>query len=156
MTASAAAKRYTPADICRATGFTVPQQNQHIARHTIIPSCYDSKPTGTGDVRLTSSETAYQFAIFGKCTELGIQARRAAEAARLFAVEQPGRQASAVFEFGRTLLVVKTTGPQIVNVDYDASLSDIFGRPMPATIIIDIGQVIDEVNVKLSSLKGKK
>jgi hypothetical protein len=43
------------------------------------------------------------------------------DAARLFAIEQPGRQASAVFEFGRTLLVMKTTGPQIVNVPQPAS-----------------------------------
>jgi hypothetical protein len=100
---------------------------------------------------LISSDTAYQFAIFGKCTELGIKPRRAADAARLFAIEQPGRQASAVFEFGRTLLVMKTTGPQIVNVESNSSLTDVCGRLYDAAVIVDVGQIIAGVDEALNS-----
>jgi hypothetical protein len=152
MTAKAALQ-YTPADICRATGFTVPQQNQHFARGTITPSFSDKKPTGSGDRRLIGSETAYAFAILAACTNIGIQTRRGAEAVRLFAVEQPGRQASKVFEFGRTLLVMTVTGPHIVNAAYDASLIDVCGRSFIAAVTIDLGQIINEVDEKLKSEK---
>jgi hypothetical protein len=151
MTAKAALK-LTPTDVCWATGFTVPQQNQYYARGVILTHSH-KKPKGSGDRRLVDSETAYAFAVFGACTELGLQARRAAEAVRLFAVGQPGRQANKTFEFGRTLLLVTASGPQIINADYNASLIEVCGRPFIAAATIDLGAIIRDVDNKLAKLK---
>jgi hypothetical protein len=65
------------------------------------------------------------------------------------------RQANTLYEFGRTLLVVKSTGAQVINADFNASLPDICGRPVEAAVIIDVGQIIKEVDEALNNEKKR-
>jgi hypothetical protein len=65
------------------------------------------------------------------------------------------REANTLYEHGRTLLVVKSDGAEILNASFEASLTDICGRPFQAATIIDIGQIIKAVDENLISLKGK-
>jgi hypothetical protein len=51
MTAQAAPKHFTAAEVESATGTPVPRQNQLIERGTIIPSRHDKRPNGSGDCR---------------------------------------------------------------------------------------------------------
>jgi hypothetical protein len=66
------------------------------------------------------------------------------------------RPANELYEFGRTLLVLKSSGTQIVNADFNASLTDICGRPFETAIIVDIGQTIRAVDEALAKLKKDK
>jgi hypothetical protein len=63
------------------------------------------------------------------------------------------RAANKLFEFGRTLLVVKANGAKIVNVPFEASLTDICGRPFEAVIILDIGHIIKTTDQAIISTK---
>jgi hypothetical protein len=60
------------------------------------------------------------------------------------------RPANTLYEFGRTLLVVKNSGAEILNADFNDSLTDVCGRPFDAAIIIiiiiDIGQIVRAVD----------
>jgi hypothetical protein len=142
----AKAALHTPAQIHEVTGFTVPQQNQIYARHTVLLSSVDKKPTGSGTRRLISSETAYRLAILAKGIKTRVQPRHIANAAKLFAIGQHGRPANTLYPFGRTLLILKEGSAEIVNAPFEASLTDICGRPFEAAIIIDIGQIIKTTN----------
>jgi hypothetical protein len=66
------------------------------------------------------------------------------------------RPANELYEFGRTLVVVKPSGTQILNADFNASLTDICGRPFETAIIVDIGQTIRAVDEALAKLKKDK
>jgi hypothetical protein len=127
-------------------------QNQRLERGVIRPSYRDKKSGGSGNYRI-SVETIYQYAITSECTKLGIPARRAAEAARLFSVAQPGRAANELFPFGRTLLKLKSTGAEIVNADFNASLTDVVGRPFESTTLIEIGPIVGAVDQALALRK---
>jgi hypothetical protein len=52
------------------------------------------------------------------------------------------RLPNTLYEFDRTLLVVKTTRAEIINAPFESPLTDICGRPFEAAIILDIGQII--------------
>jgi hypothetical protein len=152
MTANAATTHYTPADVFRATGISVPRQNQWYDRGTIKPSRLDKRPAGSGCHRMVCPATVYQIAITAKATQLRLPARQAAEAARLFADEQPGRSANTLFEFGRTLLITDVSGSRIVNSQFDDALIDICGRPFASALIVDIGQIVLAVDTALKTI----
>jgi hypothetical protein len=95
------------------------------------------------------------FAVTNAGTRKRIPARRAAAAARLFAVQQPGRQANSLWEFGTTLLVIKQRAAEIVNAPFEASLSDICGRPFESATILNLTLIVKTVDEKLISIKGK-
>jgi hypothetical protein len=150
MPAQAATTHYTPAEVFIVTGISVPKQNQWYDRQTIKPARPDKLPSGSGSYRLVCAATVYQIAITATCVNLGIPARQAAEAARLFALDQPDRPANTLYALDRTLLVVKANGTQLIRSDFNASLTDICGRPFEAAIIVDIGQIIRQVDQDLS------
>jgi hypothetical protein len=150
MTAKAASTHFTPADVFSATGVSVPKQNQWYDRRTVIPSRQDKRPSGSGSYRLVCAATVYQIALTAACIKLGISARHAADAARLFAAGQPGRPPNTLYGFDRTLLTIKETGAKIINAQFNASLTDICGRPFEAAIIIDVGQIIRAIDQSLS------
>jgi hypothetical protein len=150
----AASTHYTPADVFHVTGVSVAKQNQWLDRRVIVPSRLDTRPNGSGVYRMVCAATVYQFAITAVCVPFGIPAKLAAEGARLLAVSQPGRQANELWEFGKTVLILTEAGASIRNLDSDASLNDIFGRPFAvAATIIDVGQIVKEVHEKLISAK---
>jgi hypothetical protein len=139
--------------VFEATGISVPKQNQWYDRQTIKPSRLDKQPAGSGSYRLVCPATVYQIAITARCVNLGIPARQAAEGARPFGIDQPGRPANTLYEFGRTLLVKKSAGVEIRVEDFNASLADICGRPFEAAVIIDLGSIIRAVDHALNSRK---
>jgi hypothetical protein len=143
----------TPAAVAELTGVSVPKQNQWTERGVIQHSRRDKKSTGSGDYRKMSMETIFQFAIANACAKVGIPARSAAKAARLFCIAQPNRPANELFEFNRTLLVFRPSGEQIINADYAASLTDICGRPFAAAVIVDVGQIIKTIDENLIANK---
>src|SRR5665647_216704 len=115
MTAQAASQYYTAADVEEGTGVPVPKQNQWIERDTIIPSRHDKRSIGSGDPRLMSVETVYQFAITACAVKFGLSAKHAAYAARKFTDQsQPGRPAGKPFQQDLTVLVLRTTGPVVI------------------------------------------
>jgi hypothetical protein len=156
MTARAATTHYTPADVFLATGIPTPKQNQWYERQTIKPSRLDKKPTGSGCYRMVCPATVYQIGITAEGTQIGLPARQAAEAARLFADDQPGRPANTLFENGRTMLVLGASGSRIVNSHFDDSVVDVCGRPFEASAIIDIGQIVSAIDSILTNISERQ
>jgi hypothetical protein len=156
MPAKADKAYFTPADVFNVTGVSAAKLNQWIDRGTVIPSRLDKKPNGSGDWRRISLETVHQIAIAEAGVRFRIPARLAAEGARLLAVGQPGRAANELFEFGLTAMVHTEDGIAIRNLDSDASLSEVFGRPFQNATIIDIGPIIKAVDESISKLKDNK
>jgi hypothetical protein len=155
MTALADSTHFTPGDVYETTGISVPKQNQLYERGIYKPSPLDKQPTGSGSYRLVVPATVYQIAFAAAASNVGIPTRQGAEAARLYSEDQPGRRANTPFEFGRTLLVIKPTGTQIVNGGYTDTLADILGGQFDTAVVIDIGRIAASVNEKLLKLSEK-
>jgi hypothetical protein len=149
-------QHYTPAEVAAVTGAPVETQNQRHARRVYQSSRRDSIPTGSGDTRLMAVETVYHIGITETCAKLNLPARHGAKAAHLFSKEQPGRAANTPFEFGATLLVMKSTGAEIVNAPFNSSLTEICGRQFEAAVIVDVGQIVRAVNKELKELISKR
>jgi hypothetical protein len=137
---------YTPADVFRATGISVPKQNQWYDRRTIKPSRIDKKPSGSGSYRLVCAGTVHRFGITAACVNVGMSAKHSADAASLLADEQTGRPAGKLFEYGRTLLITNACGSRIVNCGFNDALFDICGRPFQAAVVVDVGQIVAAVD----------
>jgi hypothetical protein len=101
--------------VCAATGVSVAKLGRWQDRKTLNPSRHDKASSGSGDHRQFSRETINRIAIAKKLIDLGIPASPANQAAALF-IE--------LYQFGRTLLVLKSSGAQIINADFNAALSD--------------------------------
>jgi hypothetical protein len=153
MPADAATIHYPPAVVFLSTGIPVPAQTQWYDRSVIKPSRLDKKPKGSGDHRLVCAGTVYQIGITAACRNLGMPVKQAAEAARLFAVDQPDRPGNTLYPFDRTLLVVKASGTQIIKADCNATLTDICGRPFESAVIVDIGSIVKTIDDVLNSKK---
>src|ERR1700687_3115049 len=115
MTAYADSKRFTPADVAAATGVSAVMQNQRYTRHVYRRAQRDSVPKGHGDTRLVTAETVYHIALTEACAKVNLPTRHAVMASSLFAEGQRGRPANQLFEAGRTLLVLKEDGAEIIN-----------------------------------------
>jgi MerR HTH family regulatory protein len=133
---------YKTGAVCAATGVPAAKLARWQDRKTLKPSRHDKTSTGSGDHRLFSRESVNKIAIAKTLTDLGIAATPANRAAALLV---------GLYEFGRTLLVVKPSGAEIVNAGFNDPLSDICGRPFQAAVIIDIGQIIATVDQALIS-----
>jgi MerR HTH family regulatory protein len=130
--------------VCAATGVPAARLERWQDRNTLKPSRHDKGTTGSGDHRLFSRATIHRIAIAKCLTDLGIAAKPANQAATLF---------ETIFEFGRTLLVKKPTGWQVVNADFSATLPDICGRPFATAVIVDVGQIIKTIDETLTNKK---
>ena len=130
--------------VCAATGVPVARLERWQDHNTLELSRHDKGTAGSGDHRLFSRATVHRIAIAKRLTDLGIAAKPANQAATLF---------DGLHQFGRTLLVIGASGSQIVNADYDASLSDICGRPFQSAIVVDIGQIVSTIDENLTNKK---
>ena len=154
MSARAHSTLFTPGEICAATGATPRLQAQRWAHHIYEPSAGDTIPRGYGDARGATPETVYRIAITETLAKSGVHIRKSKNAAALFAEDQHGRRANTLYEFGRTLIVIKGGNAAIVNAAFDAPLSDVCGKD--GAFVTDLGPIIANVNQKLSQLKGNK
>jgi hypothetical protein len=150
---AAHAEHYTSNDVQAITGISVPRQSQLLDRGVIVASRADKRPSGRGDPRLNSLATVYQFAIMAEGERLNVPGRLAAYAARLF-TDQPshGRPAGKLFDRGRSVLVIRPTGPVLVNVDPDADFSALADFEASFTAI-NVNAVVKRVNELLLTLK---
>jgi len=135
---------YKTGAVSAATGVPAAKLGRWQDRRTLKPSRQDKPSTGSGDHRLFSRATVNRIAITKCLTDLGIAASPANQAAALL---------ETVYEFGRTLLVFKPTGWQIVNAEFNAPLTDICGRPFEAAVIVDVGQIIKAIDETLTNKK---
>jgi hypothetical protein len=132
---------YKTGAVCAATGVPPAMLGRWADRRTLKPCRRDKASSGSGDHRLFSKTTVYRIAIAKMLTDLGVAASPANRAAVHF---------TELHEIGRTLLLVNSTGAAIINTEYNASLTDIAGRPFGAAIILDIGQIISSVDQALT------
>jgi DNA-binding transcriptional MerR regulator len=153
MNSHAAAAHYTAAEVAAATGVSPETQLQWHDRPIIIPSRNDVRPTGTGDKRLMSRETVYQLALTAALARLGIPAKQAACAARLFTDRSsPSRPAGKLFPRGRTVLVTRPTGSALLNAELDVDFFALADGGI-SFVAIDVAAVVRDVNEKLDQLK---
>jgi hypothetical protein len=153
MNSHAAATHYTAAEVAAATGIPPEKQLQWHDRPIIIPSRNDVRPNGTGDKRLISRETVIQIALTAALARLGIPAGQAASAARLFTDRSgPGRPAGKLYPQDRTVLVLRETGPVVINAPYHADFCDLSDHGT-SFVAIDAGAICRNVDTALSKLK---
>jgi DNA-binding transcriptional MerR regulator len=137
-------------DVSSATGVPIPTLGRWLDRRTIKQSSSEHHSTGTGDHRTFNRATINQIAIAKKLTELGVSATPANAAASLFTHQpQPGRAANESFKQDRTLLVLRATGPMVINLPYDADFCDLADHGT-AFVAIDCGKICKEVDEALS------
>ncbi|SHN71567.1 hypothetical protein [Bradyrhizobium erythrophlei] len=140
--------------VAAVTGASARLQGQRYAHHIYTHSAGDSIPCGHGDDRYVTIGTAYRIAIIEACAKAGVQIRTAAKSALLFAEDQRTRHANTLFDFCRTLIVIKEGNATIVAAPFDALLTDVCGKD--GAFVIDLGPIIADVNQKLSQLKSRK
>jgi hypothetical protein len=148
MNSHAAATHYTAAEVAIATGIPPEKQLQWHDRPIIIPSRNDVRPNGTGDKRLISRETVIQIALTAALARLGIPAGQAASAARLFTDRSsPGRPAGKLYPQDRTVLVLRETGPVVINAELDADFFALADGGI-SFVAIDVAAVCKTVDEK--------
>lgn len=157
MTVKTAKKQFFSAsNIAALSGLSVPRIDQLVSLGTVVLSQSDKQVAeGSGNHRRVGLPTVYNFGIIAALMKLGIQSKPAANAARLFAMDQPGRVANGLYEFGRTILLLRNDSAEILNAEPGAALDDVFGRPLDGATIIDIGRITTAINEAIISTKGK-
>jgi DNA-binding transcriptional MerR regulator len=137
--------------VSRATNIPLPTLGRWLDRGTIKQSRRDKASTGSGEHRQFSRNTIVQIAIARKFIELGINAGRANAAAALFTEHsQRDRAACERFPQGRTILVIRPTGPVIINPMFDADFSELSDYGI-AFVAVDCGKTCDEIDSILNS-----
>jgi DNA-binding transcriptional MerR regulator len=132
--------------VSRATNVPLPTLGRWLDRGTIKPSCRDKASGGSGEHRQFSRNTIIQIAIARKLIELGIAAGPANEAASMFTEHaQRDRAAGTPFAQGRTILVIRPTGPVILNPLFDAEFSELADYGI-AFVAVDCGKACNEVD----------
>ncbi len=140
-------------DVSRLTGFRTPTLCRWADRGTLKPNRRDKATTGHGDHRTFSRDTIVQIAIAKPMIELGISAGAANAAASLFTDHgQPGRSAGEPFAQGRTLLILRPTGPVVINPEFDAEFSEMAASGI-AFAAVDCGKVCNEIDSLINNRK---
>jgi hypothetical protein len=120
-------------------------------RGTFKSSRRDKRSQGSGQHREFCRDTIIGIAIAQKLIELGISASRANAAASLFTEHgQRGRAAGEPFSLGRTILVIRPTGPIILNPQFDAEFSELADYGI-AFVAVDCGKTCNEVDEALNT-----
>src|ERR1700682_1201232 len=137
--------------LSRATGASVATLRRWFDRGKFKQSRRDKASTGHGDHRQFSRNTVVQIAIAKQLIELGIGAGRANAAASMFTDHgQRNRAAGETFSQGRTILVIRPTGPVILNPLFDAEFSELADYGI-AFVAVDCGKTCSEVDSILNS-----
>jgi hypothetical protein len=139
---------FTAAQVFALTGVRQERQYQWDARGVTVPSRQDFRPDGSGTLSLKSLASVYQIAITAELVKLRVPAKQAAYASRLFTE----RQAAKLFPRGKTLIVLRTTGPALVNVEIDADFSALSDHGA-AFVALDVNSVVKKVDDLLQTIK---
>jgi hypothetical protein len=152
MTANAEQTHYTMPDLVALTGTNAARLNQLFGTGVLVPSRADKRPSGSGDLRLTSLATVHQLVIMTEFEKLYVPPRMGASTARLFTDKaSPGRPAGKLFPLGRTVAVIRPTGPELINVLPDADFWTLSNLESSFTAV-DINSVVKRVDEILLTL----
>jgi hypothetical protein len=143
-------------DLSRITNIPKSTLAQRFDRGIFKLSRRDKASRGSGEHKEFCRDTITGISIAQKLIELGVGVTPANKAASLVCQSQPGRAAGETFEFGRAILIHTSTGTTIKNLDSDSSIADVLGRPMTPAVILDIGPVIEQINLKLKEETKRK
>jgi hypothetical protein len=152
MPACAEQTHYTTPDLVAITGINAARLNQLFGTGVIVPSRADKRPSSSGDLRLNSLATVHQVAIMAEFEKVNVPPRMGASTARLFTDKaSPGRPAGKLFPLGRTVAVIRPTGPELINVLPDADFWTLSNLESSFTAV-DINSVVKRVDELLLTI----
>ena len=127
--------------LARVTGVREPTLLRWLDRGSIESSHFDTTTSGSGEYRKFSRNTVNKIALAKKLIGLGIPVGPANNSAAQYTdFGDDKRAANKPYEFGRTILIRTEAGTTIKNLDPDASLSDVLGRPMTRPSFSTLGR----------------
>jgi hypothetical protein len=135
---------YKTSDAARAAGVAAKKINNDIDRNVIrLPG----PEPGKGHHRRFSLASIYEIAIGHMLTKLKVPPTDAMKLAGKFLEPQRGREAAKPFKSGKTLLIADTSGTgSIINLEADQDITAFLDE---AALIVDIGRIISNVNMRL-------
>jgi hypothetical protein len=137
-------------DLSRLTNVPKSTLAQRFDRQKYRPSRHDQPSQGSGRHRQFSRDTINGIAIAQKLIELGVGVTPANKAASLFVDHaQPGRAAGKLFPQDQTLLVLRASGPVVINAPYYSDFADLADHGT-AFVAIDCGKICREVDTALT------
>jgi DNA-binding transcriptional MerR regulator len=142
--------------VSRVTNVPLPTLGRWLDRGTIKQSRRDKSSGGSGQHRQFSRNTIVQIAIAKQLIDLGISAGPANAAASLFTEHgQRDRAAGEPFAQGRAILVIRPTGPIVLNAQFDADFSELsdFGV---AFVAVDCGKICKAIDAIFNSTNNLK
>jgi hypothetical protein len=152
MTACAEQTHYTTPDLVAISGINAARLNQLFGTGVIVPSRADKRPSASGDLRLNSLATVHQVVIMAEFEKLNVPPRMGAYTARLYADNAShGRPAGKLFPHGRTVLVIRPSGTELINVLPDADFWTLSNLESSFTAV-DINSVVKRVDEILLTL----
>jgi hypothetical protein len=101
---------------------------------------------GKGHHRLLSLSNVHSIAIGHALTKLSVLPTVAMDLASKFLEPQRGRELGKPFESGKTLMLISDGIGSIINLQAD---EDIAAYLQDATIVVDVGKIITNVNLRL-------
>ncbi len=111
----------------------------------------DRASTGSGDHIGYSRRRVLHAATTKWQTNLGVSISTASAASLKFSDEgQTGRAPGALFEYGKTILVIGPGGATVKNIFADTSLIDISDNA--ACTIVDLNKVVEQVDTVLNKI----
>jgi hypothetical protein len=130
----------------RLAGIPVKALTRDLDRDVVKRPGDDKRKNGKGKPRLAKLPTVYYIAIGHALTKVFIPPTKAMDLAELFVKPQRGRDLGRPFDSGRTLLLITDGVGKIINLQADQDISSYLQE---ATIVVDLGQIVSNVNARL-------
>ena len=144
------AETYPPRVAAKAANTTPKIIRRRIDYGAIELQGCDHRASGSGNPIRLSKTRIHNIALIENLVGLGISLSKASAAASKFIDQsQPGRPAGACYSQGRTLLVLRASGPAVINAPYHADFSDLSDHS-ETLFAIDCGMIVNAVNEALS------
>jgi hypothetical protein len=134
---------YKISQAAKAAGVPVKTVSRDIDRKVIKIGGPDP---GKGNCHLLAPPAIYRLAIGYAVVKLGVTPTAAMDLAKLFFEPQRGRKPGELFKTGKTLLLISDGAAVIQNLQID---EDISSHLRDATIVVDLGAIISNVNARL-------
>jgi hypothetical protein len=134
---------YKMSAVAKAVGIPIKSLASDLDRKVIkIPG----PEPGKGKPRLAKLSKVHEIAIGDALTKVFVPPMKAFELAELFFEPQRERDHGQPFRSGKTLLLVSNGVGKIINLQPEEDLSS---RLHEATIVVDVGKIISNVNSRL-------
>jgi hypothetical protein len=136
---------YKVSAVARATGIPVEVLTRDLDRKVI--KIREPKP-GKGRPRLAGLSTIYVIAIGHALTKVFIPPTNAMNLAQQLVEPQRGRDLGQPFKSGKTLMLITDGVGSIINLQADQDISSYLQE---ATIVVDLGKIVSNVNSRISN-----